>query len=757
MNNILQLKGNLNHRPNTGRPGPPRLPKNAKPVTSTHLRKLLNDLKDIQQYWNGERLIKGILIDVHYIGVMAKSNRISAYLKNDKPPNESVVGARFDNTDVKNPKHVITHYVMREVVRNTVTNIENSIKILDEHFSNGITEKCIEEDIGANGASHGIEFLDYAISKSNFLQIIVDSYYIKSFGIPHQSANPGTRQVVTLYATDEDMDVILRNIGIASTDYKMFYDTNTMMLLQPKAIELLQNKAPYLIAMALEDINNLSLEDFTADAESGPSFSIDMPADEPVIGVIDTLFDKSVYFGDWVEYHDKTDPEIPEDDGDYRHGTAVSSIIVDGPQLNPALDDGCGRFRVRHFGVAKGGKYSSFSVMNLLKEIVSANPDIKVWNLSLGSPLEVHENFISPEASVLDRLQFENDIIFVIAGTNKLSDDREEMLIGAPADSINAIVVNSVDSKGNPASYSRRGRVLSFFNKPDVSTFGGDGQNCETLIQVCESTSCYKLTAGTSFAAPWIARKLAYLTEVLGLSREVAKALIVDAAADWNDTGNNSKLAPLVGHGVVPRRIENIVRSKDHEIKFVINGESLQYDTYTYSIPVPVVKGEHTFVAKATLCYFPDCSFKQGVDYTNTELDVSLGRFDPNKGIRPINKNMQNVEGHYTYEAEARKSFRKWDNTKHIREQYGEHLKARKVYSERGMWGISVKAKERLGKRSDHGIKFGLVVTLKEIKGVNRIYDFKQKAQMAGWLVSEIDIDVKIDIYHKLQEELIFE
>lgn len=38
--------------------------------------------------------------------------------------------------------------------------------------------------------------------------------------------------------------------------------------------------------------------------------------------------------------------------------------------------------------------------------------------------------------------------------------------------------------------------------------------------------------SGTSFAAPWITRKLAYLIYVMGLSREVAKALIIDAAAN---------------------------------------------------------------------------------------------------------------------------------------------------------------------------------------------------------------------------------
>src|SRR5690606_15823817 len=144
-------------------------------------------------------------------------------------------------------------------------------------------------------------------------------------------------------------------------------------------------------------------------------------------------------------------------------------IIVDGASSNPEMDDGCGRFKVRHFGVATSGPFSSFTVIKAIKEIVAENPDIKVWNLSLGSRLEIKDNFISPEAAVLDQIQYENDVIFVVAGTNKGDSKKQHMKIGAPADSINSMVVNATDKEGNPASYSREGMVLSFFNKPDVS------------------------------------------------------------------------------------------------------------------------------------------------------------------------------------------------------------------------------------------------------------------------------------------------
>lgn len=101
---------------------------------------------------------------------------------------------------------------------------------------------------------------------------------------------------------------------------------------------------------------------------------------------------------------------------------------------------------------------------------------------------------------------------------------------------------------------------MSFFAKPDVSYYGGSE---DQYIQVCEPLGAANV-AGTSFAAPWIARKLSYLIDVLGLSREIAKAMIIDAARDWNENPTPEEVA-LYGHGVVPIKIGDIVQSKDDE------------------------------------------------------------------------------------------------------------------------------------------------------------------------------------------------
>ena len=174
-------------------------------------------------------------------------------------------------------------------------------------------------------------------------------------------------------------------------------------------------------------------------------------------------------------------------------------------------------------------------------------------------------------------------------------------------------------------SYARRGKVLSFFNKPDICYYGGDeGEKLRT----CTGTG-QKMSSGTSFAAPWISRKIAYLIYKIGLSREIAKALIIDSATGWNLVDDIK--AEYYGFGKVPIRIEDIIQSKRDEIKFYIESESTDFDTYTYGIPVPLDKEKCPYIAKATLCYFPKCTRNQGVDYTNTELDLYFGRVMQNK------------------------------------------------------------------------------------------------------------------------------
>lgn len=744
MNNVLELKGKRFVQAPKKSGGGGASMSSKKIVTYNHLDKLQAQIEQIKQFWQIEKKpFSGILISVHYNKIVAKSNRISGLFKG-KESNLAIVGAKF-NED-KN-KHIITYFLDISDLDKSIALISEAKKVLNTHFSGSI-DNTVFKDKKVFGK---IPFYNFKINKSNFKQVIADTSYIDDFEI-EQATKQLKQSIITLYDTNVDAKTLLKNIGIDILSSRILDDQT--VFLDENQSKYLFERAPYLVAMATEDLAELTPDDFIKEYQQN-TMVIPSPTIEPTIGVIDTLFDNQVYFNEWVEYHDMVDENLPKTPDDYRHGTAVSSIIVDGPKLNPWLDDGCGRFKVRHFGVAIGSSFSSFTITKQIKKIVASNRDIKVWNISLGSNQEINDNFISAEASMLDQIQYENDVIFVVAGTNKPSGDISK--IGSPADSVNSMVVNAVTKSGLSTKYARKGLALSFFAKPDISYYGGSE---EQYIRVCEPLGV-AYVAGTSFAAPWIARKLSYLIDVLGLNREIAKAMIIDAARGWNEKPNPEEVA-LYGHGIVPIKITDIIQTRDDEIKFLVSDVSEKWNTYNYSFPIPLKDDKYPYIARATMCYFPICDRTQGVDYTNTELNLHFGRIKDDGKMNEINNDKQNqeenmnTEKNYLLEGEARDRFRKWDNVKYVSEQLKDKMTPKKSYNNKN-WGMEIKTNNRLDPKDGVGIRFGVIVTLREINGTNRIDEFIRNCTLNGWLVNTIDIKTRIDINQKINEDIEFE
>ena len=743
MNNVLELKGKRFVQAAKEKPGGGVAMNSKIMVTSNLLKKLASKLYQIQEFWLNENSpFQGILISVYYNKIVAKTNRISGLFKGPDS-NQAIVGAKFDSSKTK---HIITYFLSFDDLVSSIDNLYKASEILSLSFQEGINKSLFDnKETWAK-----INFENHSLTKTLFKQIIADVSYIETFEV-EKASQPFKDSIITLYNIGIDTKQLFQNIGIDILSSRML-DKYTVFLDENQS-KVLFEKAPYLVSMATENLCDLSPEDFIGDYQHDITH-IPSPSTEPTIGVIDTLFDESVYFSEWVDYHDMVDDSIPKSSSDYRHGTAVSSIIVDGHNLNPWLNDGCGRFRVRHFGVATGAKFSSFTIIKSIKSIIADNTDIKVWNISLGSNKEVNDNFISAEASILDQIQFENDVIFVVAGTNKPNENIEK--IGSPADSINSMVVNAVTQSGLSTKYARKGLALSFFAKPDVSYYGGSE---EKYIQVCEPLGAASV-AGTSYAAPWIARKLSYLIDVLGLNREIAKALIIDAARGWNETPTPEEVA-LYGHGVVPIKIDEIIQTKDDEIKFVVTDISEKWNTYNYHFPVPLKDNCYPYYARATMCYFPVCDRTQGVDYTNTELNLHFGRIKNNGKLNEINNDKQNSDddsensNRFILEGEARKRFRKWDNVKYISNTIKDKKVPKKSYTNKN-WGMEIKTNNRLDPQDGVGLRFGVVVTLKEMYGINRIDEFIKNCNLNGWLVNKIDIQNRIDIREKVNEEIEF-
>lgn len=744
MNNLLQLKGHMKYASNKNRPSFPKLPKNGF-VESSHIGDLILELEMIKKRWTNETLIGGALFSVSYKQVVAKSNRISTLFSrgSKETSNDTIRGAKFNYINDKKIVHVFTHFMDLDLLDESINNLKSTKKLIDNYFGGVIYDYDIEKEI----KNRNIDFKAYNLSMGKYFGLVRDCFYVDKFYVDEEGSNIKDKAIVTLYKTKYSTTEILKKLNIR-IDFENTLDDTTVNLM-PSDLNILKNKAPYLIAMSTKDLAAVDQDDYSDVDDS--LIEIPDPTNEPTIGVIDTPFSKNVYFHKWVKYEEIINPDLIDPNIDYDHGTAVSSLIVDGPSFNPNLNDGCGRFRVKHIGAAKATRFSSFTVLKTIRDAVIDNPNIKVWNLSLGSNLEIEKSFISPEAAELDRIQSEYNVIFVISGTNARGE--EHIRIGAPADSLNSIVVNSVKKNNEPASYYRTGPVLEFFHKPDLSYYGGDNHE---YIRVCTGNG-EKLVSGTSFAAPWITRKLAFLIYKMGFTREIAKALLIDSAAGWN---RKDDMTHSIGYGVVPIRIEDVINCKNDEIRFYISSATDSYETFTYDIPIPTDKDRFPYYARATLCYFPRCSRNQGVDYTNTEMDIHFGRVQDKNGkvsISSINGNKQDLSSqYYTYEGPARELYRKWDNVKHISEKVNPKSRPKQLMGSLN-WGISIKTKERLSTHRDEKLNYGVVITIKEMNGVNRISDFIKMCSARGWLVNEVDVNNKLDIFNKAEEDLSFD
>ncbi len=757
MNNVLKLKGVLQTK-RAHRRGAPELPPHTK-VTSEDVSRKIAQLQQVREYWKKQTIAIDPLVEVHYYTVAAKSNRIQLLLKGTAASaNASIVGADFETIDGKD-RHVITHYVSMETVNITIRQLEECRALLKAHG-----DVMTSDELKAF-AKAGLSAADKKIwhsGKSAFAQILRDVHYVSRFDVKTRVPGQTNQSLVTIYDTNrnESQTVeLLNSLGVDINAPSLLDPTTIFML--PDQYTRLAQAAPYLVSMSLKDTLDLSFE--VSQGTDAKLLTIPRPANEPTIGVIDTGFDSQAYFSDWVEYHDMIDTSTRVNKHDLTHGTEVSSIIVDGPTLNPSLDDGCGRFRVRHFAVAAAGRNSSFSILQKIERIIADNQDITVWNFSLGSILEVPENHISPEAAKLDELQNRYGVIFVVAGTNKGPRDATNMpkRLGAPADSINSMVVNASTILKEPADYTRVGPVLHFYRKPDIACFGGDDM-APMAVYSCNHVAT---TCGTSFAAPWIARKLAFLIHVMHLSREIAKALIIDAASGWKPLGQEST---QLGYCIVPISINDIVRTPSNEIRFVIEGVATVSETYNYRIPVPIVKDRYPYMARATLCYFPECNKNQGVDYTSTELDFHFGRMKPDGAIDSLNNNVQDDPTAHTYEQDARLLYRKWDNVKQVGDEEKNRFVSRVT---RGIpyWGFKIRKVERstlpsdandISTRQPHtGTRFGIVVTLRGMDGFNHFDEFVRNCQIQPepWIVEQLDINTHIELNNEADVEIDFD
>lgn len=95
-------------------------------------------------------------------------------------------------------------------------------------------------------------------------------------------------------------------------------------------------------------------------------------------------------------------------------------------------------------------------------------------------------------------------------------------------------------------------------------------------------------------------------------------------------------------------------------------------------------------------------------------------------------------------------------HVKHISEPLASGSKPKKVYAN-PMWGMMIRKSSRYQKGSHDPQRFGVVVTIHNLKGENRIDTFMQQCSAIGWMVERVEIDNELKIYEHSQVEVEFE
>lgn len=393
----------------------------------------------------------------------------------------------------------------------------------------------------------------------------------------------------------------------------------------------------------------------------------------PIVGIIDTGI--ADVLGDWVvgrfDY-------LKPDECNPGHGTAVAGLVVAGQLLNnPAVApeaNGCLVYDAPLF--PKGSFLAKYrrGFTDFLEEIEQTVAEaqsahgVRVFNLSINAESDVERHRYSIYASRLDQIADAYGVIFVnSAGNLPIAQARAPWpkrpsdvikyfaarqasdTIQKPAESVRSISVGAINppdtdhAAGAPTTYTTRGPGLQVGVKPDVGIYGGAGAagpGKSTGLSSLSADGNKRDVAGTSFAAPLIARALAGLDAVTegGLNPETLRAFLLHHAhmpEILTKRGLKDLARAFVGFGQATA-VDNMLQTDDHQITLLFQsrlsiGEKKPVILrFPFTWPQSLVSPDGcSGRARMTLVYAPPLDPAFGAEFVRVNLEASLKQLQP--------------------------------------------------------------------------------------------------------------------------------
>ena len=383
------------------------------------------------------------------------------------------------------------------------------------------------------------------------------------------------------------------------------------------------------------------------DIESNGDIEYDYPEEGklyPLVGLLDTGLVDAIPFQPWKDGA----TQVPDEWADVcvrRHGSCVASILLYGDKLSGDSKIGAGPCMIRDCVVNvmdAGGKIEEDKLIGYIKKAIANNPDVKIWNCSMGSESEAPYNKISDFAKTLDMLQQDANILICKSAGNK-HEDYDRITNGA--DSLLSLVVGSTSITMNQegeleegwSPNSCIGLAAGAVIKPDLANLGGDERN---LISVINECGAIMNIYGTSFATPRITAMAANLAHQLGEQYNplLIKALLVHNAAfpaGMAEEELEDKVRK-VGYGV-PASVHEILHNDENEITMIFPCQfrkGCDYRVIKFVYPEGLVENGYFYGdITLTLVINPILNVNQGGEYCQTNVDVSLHTYEDERRI----------------------------------------------------------------------------------------------------------------------------
>ncbi len=399
----------------------------------------------------------------------------------------------------------------------------------------------------------------------------------------------------------------------------------------------------------------------------------------PIVGVLDTGIADISYLKPWKETEEHVN-YLPEYQ-DNAHGTFVAGIIEYGDELNGTKISSLSGVKLFNAVVHPGNTMSIYpeTLIDNVREAIERNPEIKIWNLSLGTMMESELDEFSEFGMALDNIQDENNVLIIKSAGNctNFAKGLPKSRISKTADSIRSLVVGSIAETQEendyaepnmPSPFTRIGPGPASIIKPDLVFYGGNAgiDNGKIVINGVPSfgvdgSICKNV--GTSFSTPRVSRIAAELAFMMheDFDALLIKALMIHYAKYPTDIKMKmtDKVAQM-GFGMPVGASEILYNSPD-EITLILR-DTLEKGSFIemFDFPYPTsLVDENGFFRGQIILTLVNKSWvdeKQAGEYCQSNIDVFFGTYETEKErdvTKPTIKNPRGVDANQNLLADS--------------------------------------------------------------------------------------------------------